>query len=402
MNREMMHEPAPLLVSGIIRSGTTLLSRILNAHPRMSVFSDPYSGFFIELRNEVARVMFGETFDPQKPLSHGFFESDTSLKTHLRECSLNIPIPPSRLPEVLERVRSFAVENVPSLEKDLVSLNADNFHQLFKQLLAALQRVTQNQNGNLEYIGFKQAWAEELLSPVLRSCPDLKVVHIIRDPRAVIASRKKGSQFLSHRYPLLFILRHWRKSFAYALYLQDKFPSQFRWITYEDLVSAPEKSAKSLCEFLNLSFAESMLDVSSFENNNKQPWTDNSAYGGFRSISSDSMERWKEQLSEEELQYIEDFTHLELELLQRPRLTALALEHSSTKELELDPPDTPWMIKYGKEEDSLEQRRERELQRLSTFETLLSKEEVTQKNMLESLFIVPEFASLIQRLQKTP
>ncbi len=397
----MSNLSSPLLVSGIIRSGTTLLSRILNAHPEMSVYADPYSGFFIELRNEIGRTLLGESFDPEKPLSHGFFERDLSLKRHLRECSLDIPIPEARLPQVLTRVRSFALENVPALESELESLNADNFHALFEQLLEALKRVTppQPRKETLRYIGFKQAWAEELLSPAIRSCENLKVIHILRDPRAVIASRKKGAQFLSHRYPMLFILRHWRKSLAYALYLRNVFPAQFFWITYEELVSNPEQSANSICEFLDLTFDHSMLDVSTFENNNNQPWTDNSAYGGFRSISADSMERWREQLSPVELQYIEDFTHLELELLGRPRVTEFALESTSLQDIALDTPDTPWMIKYGAEEDEAQQRAERELLRLEKFASAQSESDSVDRDLLESLFIVPRFPTLAAKLR---
>ncbi len=398
----MNSDIAPLLVSGIIRSGTTLLSRILNAHPQMSVYADPYSGFFIELRNEIGRALEGDDFDPNKPLSHGFCETDLSLKRHLRDCSLDVPIPPSRLPAVLDRVRSFALENVPALEQELESINAENFLQLFEQLLDALRRVTPENVSHdaLRYVGFKQAWAEELLSPAIVSNSKLKIVHIIRDPRAVIASRKKGAIFLSHRYPLLFILRHWRKSVAYALYLQHRFPKQFVWLRYEELVSQPDETARRLCDFLEIEFVPEMLDVSGFENNNNQPWTDNSAYGGFSTISSESMEKWRKELSEEELQYIEDFTHLELEILKHKRVSEFALSSSAVRNLELDSVDTPWMISYGAENDEGDQRVQRELRRIQAYEETDDQNARMDLDTLESLLIVPEFKSLAREAQK--
>ena len=62
-----------LFITGLFRSGTTFLARALNAHPELSVASDPYFEFWKLLRNKWYGGRDAE-FNTAAPLSDYFFQ----------------------------------------------------------------------------------------------------------------------------------------------------------------------------------------------------------------------------------------------------------------------------------------------------------------------------------------
>ena len=56
-------------------------------------------------------------------------------------------------------------------------------------------------------VSFKEVWTNEFAPAFLRSFRNSKVLFVIRDPRAVAASKNVTSE----KYSLLFLARQWRK-----------------------------------------------------------------------------------------------------------------------------------------------------------------------------------------------
>jgi hypothetical protein len=84
---------------------------------------------------------------------------------------------------------------------------------------------------------------------------DLKVVHLVRDGRAIVNSyARKYSEFSIG-------FRRWLISSLGALYLRKSVGST-RWleVKYERLASEPNKSLDEICEFLNITFEPTMMD----------------------------------------------------------------------------------------------------------------------------------------------
>lgn len=102
--------------------------------------------------------------------------------------------------------------------------------------------------------------------------PDARVIQIIRDPRAVVAShiyrlmKRKHSDFdpyfgyLSHGLP--HIIYRWRKSTRLSFEYANRYPDDFMMIKFEDLLDNPKVYLRNVCDFLRIPFEEEMLKLS--------------------------------------------------------------------------------------------------------------------------------------------
>ena len=64
-----------VIATGMFRSGTTLLARMLNAHPNLAFASDPFFQIFRTFRNEVAKNVI-DGWDMDLPLDDYYFHPD--------------------------------------------------------------------------------------------------------------------------------------------------------------------------------------------------------------------------------------------------------------------------------------------------------------------------------------
>lgn len=91
---------------------------------------------------------------------------------------------------------------------------------------------------------------------VLQQCPriDLKVLHLVRDGRAVVNSYLE-------RYPDFFYsVRRWAGPNLMSFYLKRKSsPQNWLQVYYEDLALHTEKTLRTVCTFLNIAFEPGML-----------------------------------------------------------------------------------------------------------------------------------------------
>ncbi len=143
---------------------------------------------------------------------------------------------------------------------------------------------------------------------LLELYPDARFIHIVRDPRAVMASqknrwkvRKLGASHLPSRemlririnYHPITISKLWVAANREALTLEKQ--SRFCMVRFEDLVANPESAVRSLCEFAGLGFEPGMLDIPHWGSSNLSHSTDK------RGISSDVMDQWRNVLTGAEI-----------------------------------------------------------------------------------------------------
>jgi hypothetical protein len=155
---------------------------------------------------------------------------------------------------------------------------------------------------------------------LINTWPDLVCVHILRDPRAVIASWLQTTD-LTHDYPLLMMLRHWRKSAILAGWLSRKFAGNYLVTRYEDFVQDPAGVLGAICRRLGLVFDPDMTQTAKFRSGGGARWQSNTSYEAQESISAALVEKWRERLSADDLQYIEDMCAPEMALWNYPRVT---------------------------------------------------------------------------------
>ncbi|MEN8229370.1 MAG: sulfotransferase [Bacteroidota bacterium] len=111
-----------------------------------------------------------------------------------------------------------------------------------------------------------------LIPRLVKWYPDCKIVHIIRDPRAIAVSRKNdpaGTAKKVRKYPYLSYFIRW----IMVLYVSGQYMwssrlhlsyrkkyANYKLFKYEDLLVNPEKTIHNLCEFTAVEFQEDMLN----------------------------------------------------------------------------------------------------------------------------------------------
>ncbi|WP_147450732.1 tetratricopeptide repeat-containing sulfotransferase family protein [Rhodophyticola porphyridii] len=222
---------APIFITGMARSGTTLLEQILTAHP------DVQGGGEAALLSRTVR----ETIGPPEDLRPG------------------------------------AVDVTPKGLADL----ADRYSKRMLARFGPAPRHTDKSLQTLLYAG-----------PVLAAMPKSHIVLMRRDPRAVAISLykqvfRRGKQLFSYN---LDDIRQYQDSFdALVDFWQSRLNARFHVVAYEDIVQAPEPTIRSLLKRLNLSWTEACLRPE----DNAQPIQTLSSVAVRQPINRDGLDRWR-------------------------------------------------------------------------------------------------------------
>jgi len=105
--------------------------------------------------------------------------------------------------------------------------------------------------------------------------PDARVIHMLRDPRAVFVSelrrRKREAVtvpykqlsrigFLFKLFIMLETTLAWRESATLLKKYRRLYPDRYYLLRFEDLVSEPEPHIRALCAYLGISFQQELLN----------------------------------------------------------------------------------------------------------------------------------------------
>jgi hypothetical protein len=149
---------------------------------------------------------------------------------------------------------------------------------------------------------------------LLEFFPAARVIHIVRDPRAVMASQKKRWQrrrlapntARAPRYESLrtwvnyhpyTIARLWSRATAEAVALESH--PRVTLIRFEDLVRDPEATVRRLCERIGIAYEPGMLDVAQVNSSHSR--------GGMRKgLNAEAIDKWQDILSPAEIDITED------------------------------------------------------------------------------------------------
>ena len=139
----------------------------------------------------------------------------------------------------------------------------------------------------------------------LEMFPQGKCIFILRDPRDVLCSFKRMTTNPSPGYMDAIFAS--LGAFQQASNLSEHLPeSSLFVIRYEDFVSNPESFCKNLCEFLEVTYDERMLDISRYKDVDGQSWVSNTSYSEpINKITSGSIGRWQKNILPEELYILE-------------------------------------------------------------------------------------------------
>ena len=247
-------------ITGLQRSGTTLLSFMLSNHP--AVFMDEYSLGF--------RIMQALNGNYRKVLPHYLDLSEKEIISRLVEHDYK-----GRLRQLIDL----------SLLKEGVSTQELINQSIQQKLKLEGRSVWGNKSPGLQH------WLPQLLLLV----PHTKLIHIVRDGRATAASMHKRA-----RKNLEWSAQRWVDGNLTALHHQFILgEDKMLVLRYEDLLSEPESSIKRVCLFLGLEYDPVMLDLSQHQRT-----------GGDQSyvqdkISSSKIDSYRKALTAEQMRKLE-------------------------------------------------------------------------------------------------
>lgn len=263
----------PFFIFGCPRSGTSLLSRMLDSHPNLAI---PYESHFYDGLYPVVR-RYGDLDDRR---------TRTLVTEILRS----------------EFLKTWAP--LPSLTETLAAITRPGFDGVVEGLLRAwsLRRG-------------KSRWGEKTPQhtlcwrTILAGFPNLQVIHLIRDGRDVALSYKAAFFGPKHVYHLA---ARWGQYLAAAEESQAVLgEAGFLPVRYEDLIAEPERQLRCICAFLGEEFAPAML---AFHRGDIAQIADQRNLANLRRpILTDNIGKWRREMTAREIRIFEALAGAELE-----------------------------------------------------------------------------------------
>ncbi len=295
-----------IFITGMGRSGTTLVDKLLTNHQNIDVLSQPTPLFFIEAKKRfLKRLGIDKYFVLNDDLRNRDF-TQNKFDSFLSNFSLNL----GEIEALFEKMSTYSGQQAKREQP------GNNQSILQNGFLCVLEKCTSyyRPKEHCSFLGIKEIMCEEFLPYLCKS--GFKCILILRDPRDVLASANypKGEKYLGGKKPTLFILRSWRKSVEYASLLKDN--ENFHFLRYEDLIENPYRELERITDYLGVSrFPKNHFDRGVFDRNGEL-WQANSSFDIHDSfISKRPKEMYKRTLKKEEIAYTEAVCELELNWL---------------------------------------------------------------------------------------
>lgn len=271
-SKEKRAEPFFIINSG--RCGSTLLNRLLNQHPDVFL---PEEQYFLHnlimkfqlynwiLWRDLSKILAGELIP--------------SLETHWWE---------------------FEYEKV---YKEIVLAKGDD--RSLKKVIDKIFRAYASQLGKspVKWGDSTPPLIGRYAKEIFHTYPKANYVFLVRDPRDVIASFKKGGG----EVPFMHFKDHteaaksWVNVYRMSTWVKQK-TSRFKVIRYEELVSSPELTLSSLYAFLEVNALEKSVNKADYPDHKfySMPYHTNLK----NPVNTKSIGKWKEELSNQEVNEI--------------------------------------------------------------------------------------------------
>ena len=243
-----------IFVTGASRSGTTMLSRIFGQHSVVNGLKELHC--------------FGELVDPNQLRSPLNKQQAVDLCTQLIARSKRDIWGEVTAEDATEAEQLFPQSvNCEYVTGDVVALTLNHI------------ATTQGKTIPCEQTPRNIFYANALLDYF----PSLKIVHIVRDPRDVLASQKnrwKRKRLGGDNIPYSEIIRVWFNYHPYTitklwvkattLAQQLKTHERVYILRFEDIIANPEQEIKKVCAFLGLAYESEMLDIEQIGSSHRQ------------------------------------------------------------------------------------------------------------------------------------
>ena len=280
------------------RSGTTLLDKLLSNHPQATILSQPFPLLFSQ---------FKQAFLESKQLEHeiyplnSLFLESRYARGDFAEFLQRFEAGTEFLAAAFARMEGYSGQytKTENYREVLDRILPGNLSDVLSQLLSAF-----SVKSPVAVVGLKETFCEEFLPYFADS--GWRCVLLVRDPRDTIVSLNYGN-FRDHvgkRRPVLWDLRKWRKSAAFAIALADH--PNVRVLTYRQLVTNPRMELDRLAQFLQISGFPADVAAQPLADQAGGAWRGNSSHENpARGISDESLGKFQSTLDPELVEVIE-------------------------------------------------------------------------------------------------
>jgi hypothetical protein len=212
----------PIFIGGPDRCGKTLLAAILGSHPEIAISavgSNMWTFFYRQ---------FG----------------DLSADANLERC----------LAAMLRyRHVRFLDPDPQRLRRDFVA-----GERTYARLFALIQQQLADRLGKPRW-GDQTGLVERYADEIMAAYPGARMIHMVRDPRdryeASLALWPKGRGRVGGASA------RWDYSISLGERNRRRYPDQYLFLRYEDLVTRPDEAARRVCEFVDTRFVPEMLEL---------------------------------------------------------------------------------------------------------------------------------------------
>lgn len=265
-----MKSNGPLYVSSLYRSGSTLLTLIIDQSPQIKMSYDT-----------IHYMRF--SYNRYQPINENYKKllSDTNKRLRKRwSKSINVT-------EISSNISNYKMITEAIVYNEIMKSHLD-----IKNNERWGEKTNVNWEGSIDFLDMY---------------PNGKVLIIYRDPRAVLSSYKKFTYHKGHKY--LDSIFSSLAMFNFIKSIPNSYKENIILLKYEDLVQNATKTISLICNFLDIEFSLSMLNPSSFIDNSGNLFDSNSSFFKNRkNIDSQSLNIWKSYLEEYEIYLVELIT----------------------------------------------------------------------------------------------
>ena len=271
-------------IAGAAKSGTTLLVALLDNHPELLVMPQDTAYFATVLTKYGARGR-------RTQVDYLTKESWTNVLFGYRAKRGNqyyAGFPKKEFLETFERL-AFDPANA---ERDLLVLMMEAYANVIGVPLDRVKRWVEKTPANRNYV-----------PQIFARFPQAKLLVTMRDPRALLAAQIALERARKTRkFSAYYVVAHWQTAAQLARKARDRQIGGLV-VGYEDLALDPSLSMQKVCDYLEIKFdPEIVLNPTKVG----RSWMGNSAAGvRFSEISTTPVTRWKNELTEEEIGWVE-------------------------------------------------------------------------------------------------
>lgn len=290
------HYNVDVLIIGHARSGTTFLGELFNQHRRIAYIYEPLVTVIELLQNNVLYEKEVQEYREKMTTTLGNFLTCnfTGNEGYLRKFVLHPFSYKSKFLQLkpTEKMLGNFSEVKKFYEKELCSFE----HRAMKLLTGRLS--------NLSIFSL-----EETIRNAKKKNREVKIVHIVRDPRAVVYSWTDWKWIKDYPNTSFYqIVRRICGSLNKNLQLRKQRPkwmeNHYKFIRYEDLVLAPKKLVKEIYDYLGIQLDERVFRW--IDSRLKGPSQDDlkNAHSTKRNASI-TINRWKKNMTKKKRKAIE-------------------------------------------------------------------------------------------------